>query len=196
MNQSNINITNIINLEDYRATFKDGTFTKVKVFADGKRGDEIRKASKIDEIEKIFEEVTIIIPDNIYSISPSFFEELFVNVVLKLGREKFIEKFKFQSIGEFNFERPLSEAISRILRTKTNVHKLKDGISIEIDRELKMVSSKVKQKLNDAILLKIDQELGLCEILNTKVDDEFVDKLVKEWTNAMRKMFNVEQIEK
>lgn len=116
MKQSN---TNTINLEDYRVKGKDGTIAKV--FTGRDRGEDVRKASKIDEIEKSFEEVTIIIPDNIYSINPSFFEELFVNVVLKLGREKFIEKFKFQSIGNYNYERPLSEAIIRILRTKTAI---------------------------------------------------------------------------
>jgi len=110
---------NTINLEDYRVKGKDGTIAKV--FTGRDRGEDVRKASNIDEIEKKYDEVFIIIPDNIYSINPSFFEELFVNVVLKLGREKFREKFKLQSIGNYNYERPLSEAIIRILRKKTAI---------------------------------------------------------------------------
>lgn len=110
---------NTINLEDYRVKGNDGSIAKV--FTGRDRGEDVRKASDIDEIEKKYDEIFIIIPDNIYSINPSFFEELFVNVVLKLGREKFMEKFKFQSIGNYNYERPLSEAIIRILRKKTAI---------------------------------------------------------------------------
>lgn len=110
---------NIINLEDYRVKGKDGTIAKV--FTGRDRGEDVRKASKIDEIENSYDVVFIIIPDNIYSINPSFFEELFVNVVLKLGRENFLNKFKFDSIGNYNYERPLTEAIIRILRKKTAI---------------------------------------------------------------------------
>lgn len=108
---------NTINLEDFRVHGPDGSIAKV--FTGRDRGEDVRIDSKIDEIETKFDEVIIIIPDNIYSINPSFFEELFVNVVLKLGKEKFREKFKFKSIGNYNFERPLAEAIVRILREKT-----------------------------------------------------------------------------
>lgn len=110
---------NIINLEDFRVRAKDGTIAKV--FTGRDRGEDVRKASKIDELEKNYDKVVIIIPDNIYSINPSFFEELFINVVLKLGKEKFREKFEFQSQGNYNYERPLSEAIIRILRQNTAI---------------------------------------------------------------------------
>ncbi len=108
---------NIIHLEDYRVKGSDGSIAKV--FTGRDRGEDVRKASKIDEIERNYNEVFIIVPDNIYSINPSFFEELFINVVSKLGREKFIEKFKFESLGKYNYEKPLREAIIRILRTNT-----------------------------------------------------------------------------
>lgn len=110
---------NTINLEDYRVRGKDGTIAKV--FTGRDRGEDVRKASSIDEIEKQYDEIIIVIPDNIYSINPSFFEELFVNVVLKLGRDEFNRKFKFESIGNYNYERPLSEAIIRILRKNTAI---------------------------------------------------------------------------
>ena len=110
---------NIINLEDFRVKGKDGAIAKV--FTGRDRGEDVRKASRIDELDEHYEEVKIIIPNNIYSINPSFFEELFVNVVLKLGREGFRNKYQFQSQGNYNYERPLSEAIIRILRKNTAI---------------------------------------------------------------------------
>lgn len=110
---------NIINLEDFRVIGKDGS--TAKVFTGRDRGEDVRKASQIDEVENKFESVNIIIPDNIYSINPSFFEELFINVIMKLGKEKFMKKFHFKSLGSYNYERPLSEAITRILRKKTAI---------------------------------------------------------------------------
>ena len=107
---------NKIELEKYRTP-------KAKIFTGRDRGEQVRKDSKIDEIEEQFVTVDFVIPANLYSINPSFFEELFVNVVSKLGEEKFYEKFNFINEGEYNYEKPLKEAISRILREKTALDK-------------------------------------------------------------------------
>jgi STAS-like domain of unknown function (DUF4325) len=103
---------NIIDLSDFRAE-------KSKVFTGRPYGKEVRENSNIDNIEAESNEVIVIIPDNIYSIGPSFFEELFINSIKKLGKEKFLEKFKFTNKGKYNFETPLNEAIERVLRKKT-----------------------------------------------------------------------------
>lgn len=108
---------NTINLEDFRVVDKEGNIAKV--FTGRDRGRDVRINSNLDAIEAQNNEVVIIIPNNIYAINPSFFEELFINSVLKLGREGFLSKFKFRSEGSFNFEKPLLEAIERILRNKT-----------------------------------------------------------------------------
>ncbi len=105
---------NTINLESFRAK-------NAKVFTGRDRGEAVRNASKIDAIENEFDEVHFIIPDNIYSINPSFFEELFFDVVQKLGKEKFLNKFKFESLGDYDYMRPLYEAIDRILRKRTGL---------------------------------------------------------------------------
>ncbi len=105
-------LSNIINLEEYRVA-------GAKVFTGRDRGAMVRNKSKLDQIEEENEEVKIIIPANVYSINPSFFEELFLNVVMKLGKEKFLSKFHFESLGDYQYERPLYEAIDRILRNKT-----------------------------------------------------------------------------
>lgn len=112
-------IENTINLESFIAIDKKGN--PAKVFTGRDRGESVRKESKIDEIEKNSSEVNIIIPDNIYSINPSFFEGLFLNVVIKLGRDGFFKKFKFQSLGKYPYSKPLNEAIDRILRKKTAI---------------------------------------------------------------------------
>jgi hypothetical protein len=111
-----------INLEDYRV--KDSQKNIIsKVFTGRDRGAYVRDESKIDEIEANNDRINIIIPNNIYSINPSFFEELFDHVVLKLGKEKFLEKFRFESQGDYEYQRPLEEAIERILRKKTAIDK-------------------------------------------------------------------------
>lgn len=109
---------NIINLEDFRVRDHKTGFIS-KVFTGRDRGELVRRQSRIDDIENEYDTVTIIIPDNIYSINPSFFEELFVNVVKKLGKDVFLSKFKFKSEGNYNYENRLNEAIDRILRTNT-----------------------------------------------------------------------------
>lgn len=105
---------NIINLEDFRTP-------GAKVYTGRDRGKQARKDSRINEIEIEYDSVKIIIPKNVYSIIPSFFEELFLEVVLKLGREKFLKKFEFESQGTYQYEKPLNEAIERILRKNTAI---------------------------------------------------------------------------
>lgn len=107
-----------INLEDYRV--KKGNAIS-KVFTGRDRGVIVRNESKIDEIEANSEIVKVVIPKDIRSINPSFFEEMFKNVVKKLGREKFLEKFQFTCEGEYNYKKPLNEAIERIMRTDTAI---------------------------------------------------------------------------
>lgn len=107
---------NIINLEDFRV--RSGSVVS-KVFTGRDRGLYVRESCKIDEIEAKYDSVEIVIPQGIRSINPSFFEELFKNVVLKLGEDKFLEKFNFTSEGTYNYKRPLNEAIQRILRDNT-----------------------------------------------------------------------------
>jgi hypothetical protein len=107
---------NTINLEDFRV--KDGQRVS-KVFTGRDRGKFVREHSKIDEVEAKYEEVNVIIPDNVYSINPSFFEEFLVNVVKKLGKEAFLKKFKFTSQGDYEFSSPLNQAIDRILKNQT-----------------------------------------------------------------------------
>ncbi len=105
---------NIIKLEDYRVKGS-------KVFTGRDRGRDVRLQSNIDAIEQGNTSVEVIIPENTYSINPSFLEELLVNVVTKLGKEGFMAKFKFTSEGDYQYESRLEEAIDRILRSKIGI---------------------------------------------------------------------------
>ena len=103
---------NIINLQDYRTPGS-------RVFTGRDRGMDVRKKSKIDQIEAQNAEVIIQIPDDIGSINPSFLEELLVNVVTKLQSDVFFKKFKFVNNGRYKITNDLQEAVERILREET-----------------------------------------------------------------------------
>jgi len=111
---------NSINLEDFRV--RDGKRIS-KVFTGRDRGKYVREQSKIDELEKNYDDIYVTIPDNVYSINPSFLEEFLVNVVTKLGKEDFLKKFHFTSEGDYEYELPLNQAIDRILKNKTALEK-------------------------------------------------------------------------
>lgn len=109
-----------INLEDFRSEDKVRR-VKSKVFTGRDRGQEVREKSRIDELEKNNDEVVIEIPADIYSINPSFFEELFFNVVTRLKKDAFLAKFKLDPKGEYDFQDELMEAIDRILNDATAI---------------------------------------------------------------------------
>ena len=99
----------IIDLNKYRTP-------GAKVFTGRDRGEEVRRKSKIDELESSSDIIEIIVPIDLYSINPSFLEEFLVNVVSKLKRRKFLEKFSFINDGSYKIEEDLEESIDRILR--------------------------------------------------------------------------------
>lgn len=109
-----------INLENYRSEDKV-RHIKAKVFTGRDRGQEVREKSMIDELENSNDRVIIEVPDDIYSINPSFFEELFFNVVTKLRKDAFLEKFTIESKGDYDFQSELLEAIDRILNDTTAI---------------------------------------------------------------------------
>lgn len=112
--------TATINLEDYRAVDKARNL-KAKVFTGRDRGAMVRKESNINLLMEKYDSVEIIIPNDIYSINPSFFEELFFTVVTKLGKERFMSKIKLVPLGEYTFDEELVEAVDRILSNTTAI---------------------------------------------------------------------------
>jgi|ERR1700733_3595517 len=103
--------TYTIDLQNFRVTGS-------KVFTGRDRGEQVRIASKIDSRADEFEKIIVSIPNDVYSINPSFLEEFLVNVVLKLGKNGFNKKFEFISMGDYSITLDLAEAIDRIVRTE------------------------------------------------------------------------------
>jgi hypothetical protein len=99
-----------INLEAYRTP-------EAQVFTGRDRGKDVRRRSHIDELIKNNDQVLIVIPNDIFSINPSFLEEFLQGVVLSLGsKEGFESKVKFENNGRYKVEDNLDAAVKRILR--------------------------------------------------------------------------------
>ena len=102
----------VIKLETYRTKGS-------KVFTGRDRGIEVRTESKIDELEAKSDKVIIWIPTDVMSINPSFLEEFLFNVVTKLNKKGFYNKFTFKSDSKrYDISVDLEEAIERILRNE------------------------------------------------------------------------------
>lgn len=105
-------MSNIIDLEQYRTQIGS---TKSKVFTGRDRGEDVRKRSMIDEVFEENEKTRIIIPKDIYSITPSFLEEYFYNIVKKFGKEVVETRLEWVTNG-YSIEGALAEAFERIQR--------------------------------------------------------------------------------
>lgn len=103
----------------YKIDLQDFRTAGAKVFTTRPRGIEVRNKSKIDTIEPKYDKIEIIIPNDISSINPSFLEEFFENVVMKLKEKGFYDKFIFINEGRYKIESDLNEAIERILRDES-----------------------------------------------------------------------------
>lgn len=90
-----------------------------KIFTGRDIGLDVKNRSNINTIFETNDVVEFVIPDNLFSINPSFFEELFIDIVLKYGKEIFFKKMEFTNLGKYQFQKPLNEAIDRILRENT-----------------------------------------------------------------------------
>ena len=103
-----------IDLQDYRIPGS-------RVLAGRERGFEAREASKIDTLAKECETVTIIIPDDMGAVTPSFLEPFLYNAVLHLRPENFFRKFKFQNNGRYKIDDDLFEAVDRIVSQESSL---------------------------------------------------------------------------
>lgn len=99
----------IIDLEDYRNE-------DANVFTGNELGVQVKEASDIVQKEIEYEKIEILVPEDVYSVNPTFLEEFLRPVVEKLGREYFYKKFHFKCLGPYEIDADLSEAVERILR--------------------------------------------------------------------------------
>lgn len=89
---------------------------KSRIFSGRARGADVRKKSDINNLFEKEGKINILIPEEIFSITPSFLEEFLLNIVEKYGKVKVLEKLEFS--GSYNIDIPLHNAIDNILLTK------------------------------------------------------------------------------
>jgi hypothetical protein len=99
---------------------------KGHVLSGKNNGCNARYRFKIDFLEKLYDRIYVIVPEDIFSITPSFWIGLFGNVISKLGKEDFLNKFSF--IPQHDYFDSLDEAIDRIISRKNIVGGLLDKI--------------------------------------------------------------------
>lgn len=107
-----------IDLNEYRTRIGE---KRSRVFTGRDRGADVRDKSRIDSLFPKNDFVQIIIPDDIFSITPSFLEEFFNNIVLNYGKQETLNKVKFK--GKYKIQGAFDEAIDRILQQKTGLQK-------------------------------------------------------------------------
>lgn len=106
----------IINLDDYR-TIDRKRDVKSRVFSGRDRGEEVRKKSHLDEYVLQGKTIHIQVPNDIFSINPSFLEEFLSTAVKKFGKTDFYQHVIFEE--PFKFKCQLEEAVDRIARSST-----------------------------------------------------------------------------
>lgn len=60
-------------------------------------GKEARRRFKLDELDASGGRAVVVIPDNIFAVSHSFWSGLFADTIKKHGRAKFHAKYKFKA---------------------------------------------------------------------------------------------------
>lgn len=108
---------NIIDLENYRTQLNS---VKSRVFTGRDRGEDVRIKSNVNKIFDENDVVLVKIPKDVYSITPSFLEQFFYDVVKKYGKDKFLQMITWETNG-YKIDGPLDEAIDRIINDKTGL---------------------------------------------------------------------------
>lgn len=63
------------------------------------RGVQARGHYKLDELDAAEDEIVVVVPESVYTLTPSFFQGMFAESVQNLGdsREKFLARYKFEA---------------------------------------------------------------------------------------------------
>ncbi|MGJ1265497.1 STAS-like domain-containing protein [Sphingobacterium spiritivorum] len=106
-------------MKTYKFELEEYRIPGSKIFTGRDIGLDVKNKSNINVIFEENDHIEFIIPDDLFSINPSFFEELFIDIIQKHGKTVFLSKMNFISLGKYQFQKPLNEAIDRILRENT-----------------------------------------------------------------------------
>jgi len=75
-----------------------------KILSGKNFGMQVRKKLELDKIDNIEEQVTIIIPSDIWALNSSYFIGVFGKSILMLGEENFRKKYLFQCSNNYILE--------------------------------------------------------------------------------------------
>lgn len=70
---------------------------KVRNLSGKERGVEARAHLKLDELDALPGVVSVVVPDYLDAISPSFFQGLFSQSITMHGKDGFLKKYKFDA---------------------------------------------------------------------------------------------------
>lgn len=91
-----------------------------RVLSGRERGEEVRRISKLEEMERRGKKITVIVPEEVYSLNASFFLGLFGPIIRRLGENEFRARFEFvcDPIIDRNIQDGISHAVkeSDVLR--------------------------------------------------------------------------------
>jgi hypothetical protein len=80
---------------DLKVLTRDG---EVRNLSGHDRGQEARKAFDLDRVDQSSDSVRVVVPENLYTLTSSFFQGMFAQSVRAAGdREKFLSRFKFDA---------------------------------------------------------------------------------------------------
>ena len=96
-----------INLQQYR-------IPNSKILSGRDFGIQLRQKLELDKIDNIEEQVTIIIPSDIWALNSSYFIGVLGKSILMLGEEKFRKKYLFQCSNNYVLEN-IEQGIEDIL---------------------------------------------------------------------------------
>ena len=103
----------IINLGD----FIDSEYlNRVHTLYGNSLGETTLYESNLENRIKSSNKVTIVIPEEIYSVNPSFLEALIRPIVKELGKQGFENKVNFKTLNNYNIDQDLNESIDRIIK--------------------------------------------------------------------------------
>lgn len=89
---------------------------QILVYTGRSRGRQDRARFLIDQHDDSDEVVEVVVPDEIYSMTSSYFLELFGKSIRKLGRDEFLRKYAI--VGPDHVLRKVDDWIARALREK------------------------------------------------------------------------------
>ena len=74
---------------------------KIRNLSGKEAGEKAREHFKLDDLDNVEYPIRVLVPEEVYNVSPSFFCGMFGKSYKKLGAEKILSHYKFEFVPEF-----------------------------------------------------------------------------------------------